>query len=633
MFRFTNKSTQTDMFSSANSFLTGRSLKKYENPMAWHNMFRIQVTHRIDEGIFRPLFCSDNGRNISSIRVLVSMMILKEANGWSDEQLFEECRYNLLIRSALGLFNMDDSVAAESTYYLFRKRVVEWEKTHNENLIEKVFSQITKSQVVEFQVSGKNIRMDSKLMGSNIAWYSRYELVHETLRKAIPCIHSEMGRLLLCESDITLLESINKETGDKVSYRSNKSEIELKMAELGAFIHRIISQLVDNPSESIQTLRRVFNEQYQYQTQETCVITRSKEETKPDSIQLPQETASCEITHSQEENVQSLQETQETAPCVLTRPKSDIKADSVQSPHDTECSFRQKGENQYKGYCINLTETSDKVTEPSDKVTKPSDKVTEPSNKENILNLITHVQVGVASTADCNFLKPAVESTQEIVPEKIEIINADGAFHSVDNQNYCKENTIDLILGAIQGKPPRYDLSFDEKGELVVTDLQTNTIVPSRKIEPRKKKDQLKWAIKDEEGKYRYFTQKEIDTSLLRKQIGARTPEELNVRNNVEATIFQLGYHYPNDKSRYRGLIKHKIWANVRCLWINFVRILNFLTRRVENCAQKVTNQDILRHFFIHFSEMLLTMRIVVNFCSDFANNGFWAGFEKRDFS
>ena len=176
-------------------------------------------------------------------------------------------------------------------------------------------------------------------------------------------------------------------------------------------------------------------------------------------------------------------------------------------------------------------------------------------------------------------------------------------------------------------------MSFDEKGELVVTDLQTNTIVPSRKIEPRKKKDQLKWAIKDEEGKYRYFTQKEIDTSLLRKQIGARTPEELNVRNNVEATIFQLGYHYPNDKSRYRGFIKHKIWANVRCLWINFVRILNFLTRRVENCAQKVTNRDILRYFFIHFSEMLLTMRIVVNFCSDFANNGFWAGFEKRDFS
>lgn len=28
----------------------------------------------------------------------------------------------------------------------------------------------------------KQVRMESKLLGSNIAWYSRYELIHETLR-------------------------------------------------------------------------------------------------------------------------------------------------------------------------------------------------------------------------------------------------------------------------------------------------------------------------------------------------------------------------------------------------------------------------------------------------------------------
>ncbi|MDR1905033.1 MAG: hypothetical protein LBQ88_22480, partial [Treponema sp.] len=36
---------------------------------------------------------------------------------------------------------------------------------------------------------------------------------------------------------------------------------------------------------------------------------------------------------------------------------------------------------------------------------------------------------------------------------------------------------------------------------------------------------------------------------------------------------FQLGYHYRADKSRYRGLAKHRMWAISRCLWVNFRRI------------------------------------------------------------
>ena len=85
-----------------------------------------------------------------------------------------------------------------------------------------------------------------------------------------------------------------------------------------------------------------------------------------------------------------------------------------------------------------------------------------------------------------------------------------------------------------------------------------------------------KWRIKTEKA-YRYFTQKDIDGYLIRKQIAETPIETLQFRNNVEATIFQLGYHYPNAKSRYRGEIKHQMWANIRCLWVNFVRILKYI--------------------------------------------------------
>jgi hypothetical protein len=545
MFTKTN-ATHQKLFSNVPALLSNSSLKEYENTTGWHNIFREQVTCRIDEEIFRPLFCADNGAPNASIRVLIGMMILKEARGLSDSQLFEECRFNLLVRSALCLPNIDDSLPASSTYYLLRRRIVEWERSGHENLIEKTFSQITKSQAFDFQINGKNIRMDSKLLGSNIAWYSRYELIHETLRKAYPCIKSELKNLFLSESSVNLLKNISIESGDKVSYRSSKAEIETKLCELGKVIYQIVQQMGDHSSESVQILCRVFHEQYV-----------------------------------------------ENEDGITPRAKEAISAGSVQSPHDSDCHYRNKDGNQKKGYSINLAETCD---------------------SNDPFNLITNVQVEVASRADCDFLQLAIEASSEVIVGKIETANADGAYHSVDNQHYCKESGIDLILGAVQGKPSRYDLSYDDKDELIVTDLITNTIIPCRPINSRKD-DTLKWRIKDEKGNNRYFTQKEVDTCLLRKQITARTREELNVRNNVEATIFQLGYHYSNDKSRYRGLIKHKMWANLRCIWVNFVRILKFIALNGENCLKNLKKQGFLSKLLANCVEMFFLLFVVKDFC------------------
>ena len=223
--------------------------------------------------------------------------------------------------------------------------------------------------------------------------------------------------------------------------------------------------------------------------------------------------------------------------------------------------------------------------------------MTETCDTDHALNLVTNVLVDTAGAADCDFLQTAVEITKETVTSKIETVNADGAYHSTENQEYCKENEIDLIPGAIQGKPSRYDLSLDENGDLVVTDLNTRTVIASRKAESRKEDAEPKRAILNEKNQHRYFTQKEIDTCLFRKQLAARAPQELNIRNNVEATIFQLGYHYPNAKSRYRGIVKHKMWANLRCFWINFVRIASYVADGSPYCAQKVVNRWFLPRF------------------------------------
>ncbi len=530
MFKKTSESPQFNLFTSPKSLLSGKSLSLYEDKAAWHNQFRQQITMRIDENIFRPLYCENNGTPNAPVRILIAMMVLKEAEGLSDQKLFENSRFNMLMRSAIGLINADDLVPTESTYYLFRKRIHDYAKAENINLFDVVFAQITKTQCIEFDVSGKRIRMDSKLLGSNIAWLSRYELIHETLRLFYKHVHQSCK---LSKVTKERLDKLLKMDGNKVVYTCSNEEVKTRIQELGELIYNILPLFSFSTDIHYQTLKRVFNEQYK--VDENKVVTGRK--------------------------------------------KEEISAQSVQSPHDTDCHYRNKDGNKVKGYSINVTESCD---------------------DDKDLNLISHVDVRKTSASDVEFFQDGIEKSQEVFPDKTEAVHTDGAYHSPANQKFCKIHEINLYLHAIQGAKGRYQFNFLENGELSIFDTAINECIDSTKITC--KNGIIKWRIKTKKG-YRYFTQKEIDTYLIRKKIEETPIEILQKRNNVEATIFQLGYHYPNAKSRYRGEIKHQMWANIRCLWVNFVRLLNYIKQLCQRTSffAKYVLKSLYTEFYLAF--------------------------------
>src|SRR4030066_60589 len=143
MFRKSSKTAQFDIFGSVPSLLPEGATHKYNDKSYWHNQFRQEVISLIDETNYKVLFNDTMGAPNASIRLLVGMMIIKESFVWSDSQLFEHCRFNLLVRRSLGLFNMNDSLPVESTYYLLRKRIYEHQKQTGEDLMEQVFATIT----------------------------------------------------------------------------------------------------------------------------------------------------------------------------------------------------------------------------------------------------------------------------------------------------------------------------------------------------------------------------------------------------------------------------------------------------------------------------------------------------------
>jgi hypothetical protein len=538
MFKKSNKETQLDAFTSVPTMLERSALKQYSDQGHWHNQFREQVVMRIDESIFSVLFNDTTGAPNAPARTLVGMMILKESFGWSDSQLFEHCRFNLLVRSSLGLFNINDPLPVESTYYLLRKRIYDHQKQNGEDLMGNVFAHITSGQIKEFDVNGRSIRMDSKLIGSNIAIFTRYEIIHQTLCMFYKSI-DKAAKSKLFVVDRKQLEVLMKEESGKTVYHSTKDELKGRLQNIGILIYRLLNRLEYLQTELYQLLKRVFNEQYK-------------------------------VAEDQQ---------------IELRPKEEISSSSLQSPYDPDSAYRNKGNQNVKGYSVNITETC----------------------STDSLNLITNVIVEKANTPDTVFVEPAIEATIEVTGQAVEKVYADGAYQSPNNNACCED--IDMVFTGIQGFESKYDLEMTPEG-LLVTDTKTGEQMKAVLVKKHKNSKEDRWRITTPSGYY-YFGQLAIRASQLRRQMKGRSLEELHKRNNVEATIFQLGFPLRNNKSKYRGIIKQKTWAYCRCLWINLIRILNF-TKQICQRTFKAMEKPVLAPFFFNYFNLEIRVQPIL---------------------
>lgn len=510
MFKKTNPNPQLDMFTAPSVQLGSRASKKYSDPNVWHNQFYSLITTKIDEAIFRPLFPEGkrSGRPNASIRILVGMSVLKEGFGCSDEDLFEKCEFDLLTRKALGLELLTDVTPSIDTYYLFRRRICEYQERTGIDLMQQCFEQISGSQIRLLKISGKSVRMDSKLIGSSIARQSRYELIHTTLVKFLKtCTLTRLSPKQEEQANEYLTED-----SSKTVYRSDSETLQSNIARIGNFI---MEMLVAFPATTVShnLLKRLFDEQY--------IVEDGK---------------------------------------AVLRDKKQIKADSIQNPNDPDATYREKNDRKVQGYVTNITETVEQG--------KP--------------NIITSVQVETAVFADCHFLQEAVENSERVTNSTIEDLYADGTYQSPDNREFAKvHNNMQLKTGKMQGGC-RWELIPHDKDGLTVIEITTGNTYEAVKAVTRQG-NRKRWRIPwNNKTGWRYFEDKDIQAYLTRRQIESLPLEEQHKRNNVEAAMFQYSFHTRNGKTRYRGLLKHRLHAYSRCMWMNLRRMVIFQIPRFQ---------------------------------------------------
>ena len=500
MFRKSQSSSAPDLFSNFEFHFKDRKQNQLNDENGWHNVFHRHITSKVDESVFSVLYNSVKGRPNASIRQLFSMLVLKEGYGWSDAQLFEECRFNILTMRALGLMNLNDEVPTESTYYLFKQSLYAYQVQTGQDLVYETFVSLTKDQATHFGVVGDRIRMDSKLIGSNIATCCRLQLIVTCLSVFWQSLDAGQ-KSRLCDEDQIVLKALSEQKPHQYIYRLTSDEKRQHLEVLGVLLCRIEKIYTDSDSDHYGLLMRLLQDQYTVDSQ-----------------------------------------------TVLPKASKDISPTSVQSVNDTDATYRKKKDQKVKGYSVNVTETC---------------------NGEG-LNLVTDVKVKPASAPDNEFVQSAIQTTEDIVGQ-VKEVSMDGAYNDASNTEYAKEEDKQLYHTGIQGAKGRFIYERIENGVEVID----------------RKTGEVQLAIEYKTGKYKiivddkthYFTDQDIENYIKRKQIEDLPQDIKNRRNNVEASIFQLSFYTRNGRRRYRGLFKHQLWSLCRGLWMNLIRIKNYITQ------------------------------------------------------
>jgi hypothetical protein len=286
---------------------------------SWAGTFYREIFCRIDETPFAVLYSDQPSRPNAAINVLVGAEILKAGFGWSDEELFDHIQFNLQVRYALGQRKMSVMPYELRTLYNFRQRVSRHMQERGENLIDRVFVQVTEEQLDRLGLKTGQQRMDSVLVASNIRQMSRLQLLVEVVHRVWRMLtETDQARYADC------FKPYLQGTAGQYCYQVKADQVSGRLIEIGQLLYDLVQELKVGYEEQppYQILQRVFDEHFTLEAGGGA-----------DNYQIH------------------------------VKAGEELSAESLQSPDDWEASYRVKRGQGHQGYVGNLTETCDPENE------------------------------------------------------------------------------------------------------------------------------------------------------------------------------------------------------------------------------------------------------------------------------
>lgn len=397
MFKANRRHLQPLLLSNVND-LPEKKRKRLKD--SWAEHFYREFFSRINENAFAVLYVDYPSRPNVPINWLVGLETLKSGFGWSDEELYDHFCFDLQVRCALGIQDLNESDFDLRTLYYFRERLSRHNLAHGVNLLRQAFEHITDEQVTTWQVKTGKQRMDSTQIASNILDMTRLQLLVEALQR----VHRSLSAADQQRYAETFGPYLQGHSGQYVYRLKGKEATEAHLQQIGEVIYLLLEELQAGYAQdpAYQVLERFFADNFRLETQ-----------------------------------------------AVRAKTNQELDADCLQSCDDLEATYRRKGPRGYKGYVANLSETCD---------------------PDNVLQLITKVQVAPNTTADNALLLEALPDLKE--RSGLQTLYTDGPYAGPQVDQALQQHQVEQIQSGISGREPDptglhladFEIQQDESG-------------------------------------------------------------------------------------------------------------------------------------------------------------------------
>ena len=535
MYKPNKRHLQPLLISNVND-LPEKKRKRLEN--SWAEDFYGNFFSRIDEDAFAVLYVAHPSRPNVPINWLVGLETLKAGFGWSDEELYDHFCFDLQVRYALGIHDLNESDFDLRTLYNFRQRLSQHMQVQGVNLLDQAFEQVTDEQIVAFKLKTGKQRMDSTFVASNIRKMGRLQLLVEVLQRV---------NRMLNESDQEKYAEVfgpylNGHAGQYV-YRVKGKDTCEHIRQIGIFMQRLLVDLKAAYGEEAvyQVLERVFGEHYCLEGQE-----------------------------------------------VLVKTGNQLSASSLQSPDDLEAAYREKAGRSHRGYVANITESCD----PENSLQLITKVQVEPNNTDDarmlveaLPNLKERTDLDTIFTdgghgspqADEALTEYQVTQVQTAIrgrtphPDKLHL--SDFEIKQTETGKPVQINCPHKQQVAVKtgSKRKGFVAHFDEAV------CQACPFSQAGQCPARPGKRDVRFRL--------YFSQQQAQVSQRRRRSAAKKKEGRNLRAAVEATVREVKHPFPAGKLPVRGKFR------MTCLLIGSAAMTN--VRRIQRYRAAKQEQEI----------------------------------------
>jgi hypothetical protein len=504
-------------------------VKRERLERSWAHQYHLHALSLIDETRFAKYFHEQNGRPNKSVRMVVSVLVLKEMFDLTDMEALEALEWNTAWHYALDI-KPEDAHTCQKTLHNFRKLLLQDDQGAG------LFEGTTARVINAAGLNTRHQRQDSTHILSNIKVLTRLGLFVQTITHFLRELRRDHSDLYEALDPVLHARYLDREG---YFADAKRTEAKRRLNESAVDLWRLVTRFAKIESvaamDSFRLLSRLYTEQ--------CVPPESE---AVEQVEL----------------------------------KKDVESSSLQSPSDPDVTYGHKG----KGYEVQLTETC-AAENAFQVITTVAVHGAHESDQHQVVPAIEQ-NVRVCGAAPETMAADAgYGSGENIVEAKAQgmdlltPIGSKGPTGPVSAGDFEFDSTGDRVLRCPSGhEPDRHQASRTGDGQWACFSSKHCRTCPLRDACPTEKR---------KGRRVLWFNRSSVAVARRRKeQETAEFKTAYKIRSGIEATNSELKRRHGMGKLRVRGKPKVDLSVRLKALALNVKRYVVSLVDRMTETAE-----------------------------------------------